>query len=254
MTDIKRRKVLKTASVATVAAGAWHKPVLNSVVTPAHAQTSAVAPLMGAGASSSTPFLNASNTINNSNNSFAEKAIDALISPANAGLGPDVDSCLAFLDDNTHCVSLMFPDGDNRDGMVNVTVNGPELYYGLQCIYFAYSVEGLVYSYAGSLQINDSQTVQMANGVFEVNLGNVIINGTVNDAFDNANGTMLYDGPDLSLEFDNNGYCEQDNTVDAYWAAEIGEPGGSCTVGGGAAADNGINIVVNGQCPIDPQE
>jgi len=39
-TNEKRRKVLKTAGVATVAAGAWQKPVLNSVITPAHAQTS----------------------------------------------------------------------------------------------------------------------------------------------------------------------------------------------------------------------
>ena len=249
-TNEKRRKVLKTAGVATVAAGAWHKPVLNSVVTPAHAQTSEpVVMISGAGASSSEPpiaMLNKSN-----NDSLVDNAIEALVPSAQAGVvaADDCPLFVNFRDDNTHCVSLMFPDGTDRNGQVTVTLQGPEIYYNFQC---AYQYGGAAYySYQGSFQINETNTTTMTDGVFEIPLGDATVSGEVDAEFVSASGTMLYTGTITSVgldSFDNaSEYCAGPSTangVDAYWAAELGEPGGSCTVGGGAAA-NGGNIVFN---------
>jgi len=258
-TNEKRRKVLKTAGVATVAAGAWQKPVLNSVITPAHAQTSMPAPtvVVGAGASSSTPPIVMLNR--KSNNTIADRALDAVIPPAHAGVevGGVVNECSALItndeDDNTHCVSLSFPNGEDRAGEVTVSVNGPVIYYRPQCRYYDSASSQYYYSYGGSFQINDSVTVMMDDGDFEVTLDGVTVFGSVDNEFENASGTLIYTGPSeniggLADGYTASYYCQGfDGEYGAYWAAELGT-GSTCVVGMGAEG-NGNNIVVNEDFP-----
>ena len=53
----KRRKVLKATGAATIAGAAvWQKPMLNSVVLPAHAQTSMVSMPLTFSGSTGTSF------------------------------------------------------------------------------------------------------------------------------------------------------------------------------------------------------
>jgi len=249
-TNEKRRKVLKTAGVATVAAGAWHKPILNSVITPAHAQTSVM--IVGAGGSSSTPPVV---MLNKKSNDIADSVLDAFIPNAHAGIAPDDvrSECAAltdFGDDNTHCVSLSFPSGNDRSGEVTVSVNGPVIYYSPNCRY--YDSGAYYYSYRGSFQINDTATATLDDGAFEVVLDNVTVFGSVDDSFENATGTLIYQGPnaDIGAESSTNSgtsYCTNFDSYGAYWAAELGS-GSTCEIGMGAAG-NGDNIVINEDFP-----
>lgn len=244
-TNVGRRKILKTAGSAGAVAGvaAWHKPVLNAVMTPAHAQTSdpvmMVTPISGAGSSSNNPFMvsNESGGLNN----IAEKALETVFPSAHAGEDPSGDfslSCNAFSFDSIdyrHCVTLNFPDGDDRDGMVEVTLTGPDVYYNYRCFYDS------AYQFEGVINFGDSGSVAMDDGCFSVSLGDVDVFGKINEAFDLATGTMIYTGSkvlntDLFNSYSSPYSCGPSYGEGAYWGAELGEPGGSCMIGAGAPA------------------
>lgn len=248
-TNSTRRKVLKTAGVAGVAAGAWHKPVINSVVSPAHAQTSvvtAIEPVILGGASS---YSSADIRLKqNKFESFASRTRDLLTPPAHAGVEPvnGLDgNCAAFdasgtQTDYTHCVTLTFPDGDDPNGQVQVDLVGPDVFYDYS---FCYDSQTSTYYFDGQINFSGSGTGTLSNGTFSVPVGSgenaVTINGMVDEAFEMANGTMIFNGTerlDIVTNFNVNyttSYCEIG--YGAFWSADL-TGAGSCTIGSGAPA------------------
>lgn len=241
-----RRKVLKTAGVAGVAGAtaAWHKPVIDAVLTPAHAQTSQVnqvTPISGAGSSTPNPIVSNGN---NSFNNIVQRVADGVVPQAHAGAasggGQFLDTCIAlydYEDDYSHCVSLNFPDGDDRNGTVEVSLTGPDVYYGYQCYY--YTGGDFIYYYDGVVNFSNSGQAMMNDGEFSVSLGDVEIFGQVNDEFTNADGTMVYQGSEIVVGGSFNTYSCTGGADGAYWGAVLGEPGGVCAIGAG------VNLEVN---------
>lgn len=236
-TNKQRRAVLKTAGVAGAAAGAWHKPVLNAVVSPAHAQTSVVEmvePIVVAGASSAevTDVSLPKSAFHN----FAKNSVDALIPTAHAGVeeSPVARPCAAFgrfNDDYTHCIELTFPEGENLSGPVEVSLTGPDVYYDYQCAY------SNTYYYRGVVNFSGMASATLADGSFTVMIGDVELSGTVDEAFEQAAGTMIYTGDSRTFGLDGNNpyYCTDGDSAGAFWNATL--DGGECAIGSGPGGD-----------------
>ncbi|MGH1540253.1 MAG: hypothetical protein ACRBHB_07510 [Arenicella sp.] len=79
-TNQSRRKILTGSAIAGVSAAAiWHKPILQSVVLPAHAQTSVVSPALPAS------FFGANVTAQVVDNHEPFSPLDLFIGPVHAG-------------------------------------------------------------------------------------------------------------------------------------------------------------------------
>jgi len=266
-TNQKRRVVLKTAGVAGAAAGAaWHKPVLNAVMTPAHAQTSAVddtslttappttmmptttmaPPIVVAGASSSSMTGNIDSGVFDK---IADGALEALIPSAQAGgmMQQAVIPCGLFFfdnDDYTHCIQLTLPGGEDVDGEVQVDLSGPQIYYNFGCEINSY------YYYEGVRNFNDSDSTSLSNRQFTISLagGDVEIVGEVNADFTAASGTMTYEGVDIRIGQNGPGsqsspyYCYGGGNRGAFWTADLAGVG-TCQVGGGL--DSSTTAMIN---------
>ena len=149
VTNKKRRKVLKTGGVVSgaIAAAHWHKPVLDSVVTPAHAQTTTgmddddnmgddmpmPTTLLGAtsGSSSDLAFNNQIET----KTGIASKVVDSLIPEAHAAPVPvssDPDEIWRGLvndvENYQHCIELTLP-AEEPPTTVDINFTGPDVYY-----------------------------------------------------------------------------------------------------------------------------
>lgn len=230
-TSKQRRAVLKTAGVAGAAAGIWHKPVLNAVVSPAHAQTSEVEmidPIVVAGPSSITPPI--TSTPKSLFENITRSSAGALISDAHAGVeeGHVAQSCAAFVlhnDDYRHCIELTFPEGANSNGPVEVVLTGPDVYYNYQCYY-----SGAFY-YQGLVNFSGMASTTLADGGFTVTIGDVELVGLVDDSFEMASGTMVYTGDPRTFGLASSSpyYCSNGDSAGAYWNATLG--GGECAIG-----------------------
>lgn len=246
-----RRTVLKTAGVAGVAAGVWHKPVMDAVMTPAHAQTSMMLTITLGGSSSSTLI---TRTNKSGFDNLVNNAVEALIPSAQAvTAGPVSNLCNLFLlaqDDYRHCIELAFPGGNDVNGVVNVSLNGPDIYYGFIC------QAGYYYYYSGVTNLSNAGSATMTEGAFSVTLGSagddaVEISGQINPAFDAASGTMIYKGApfDISQQTGGSYYCDGSGSGNgAYWNADLAG-GSSCSISGLSNTDM-IVVGPGGSCVV----
>ncbi|MEM7361065.1 MAG: hypothetical protein AAF431_18380 [Pseudomonadota bacterium] len=93
--DVKRRKTMIGAVATGAALGAWHKPVIEAVILPAHAQTSALADAdFFATVASATEVTNTTNVI-----------LDALVSPAHAIIAPSNEEPISELTFEAEAIS-----------------------------------------------------------------------------------------------------------------------------------------------------
>jgi len=226
-----RRRVLKKAGVATsvVAASAWVKPSLNSVILPAHAQTSMVVMMGGATATDPSASINQSRFEN-----IANKALDAVIPQAHAGADPSFngDICNAFVqngaDDNTHCVSLELDQAADNAGFT-LTLTGPMIYYNLCYGEFA----GSVY-YEGKRSFAGMTTGNLDGKDLTVSMGDLNFEGTVDDSFTSASGVLFINTRLASSSIGssyggNRSFCSPG--YGAYW--ETSSEGMACVAGSG---------------------
>ena len=229
-----RRKVLKTAGVATVAgAAAWQKPMLQSMVLPAHAQTSMVSmPITLTGSSGSTSNKLALLQKENQSSSIAAKVANVLVPEANAGVQQVAGVCNALVDvdgtpdDYTHCITLSLPDGENDNGEFNITVDGPEIFYDFICNISA------TWYYAGSTNFSGNGSGTLRNRQFSISIGELDITGEVSEDFSEASGQLQFTGMEFEV-----GTSQAPGGAEAscysgdiaYWAVDLN--GGSCSPG-----------------------
>ena len=244
-----RRKVLKSAGiVGGVAAGAvWHKPAINSVLLPAHAQTSMVS-LLGGGSTSMNPFaaLPSSNKVEG----LAKKLMDQIIPTANAlEPPPSINVCLAFTDskrdDYTHCVSLEIPASTGDPETVNVTLAGPTIYAYSNCYYndgrdvTYYYTE--THNFSGAS--NGASLTPVTDGFdFSVTINGIEINGMIDASLDLARGTMVNQtGQTLRTGFSgiNADFCS--TGYGAFWEADLAGAS-SCSAGAGVSSTYPVAI------------
>lgn len=242
-TNKSRRKVLKKAGVAggAAAVAAWTKPSLNSVVLPAHAQTTG--PLTLGGITSEPPI--AANP-SFRNQSIAGRALEVLIPQARAGVAPFDENCEAFTingtDNYSHCITLTFDEAVPNTGF-SLTLTGPDVYYNYCYTYYYYYA-----FYEGVVNFGGSVNGTLVGQDFEVSLGDLDINGTVAEDFQTASGVVIQTaGGFRRLGHDatgTEGFC--DNGYGAYWSATL--DGASCSPGSGASGADGRTIVVDPLC------
>ena len=244
LTNKSRRKVLQKAGVAggAAAVAAWTKPTLNSVVIPAHAQTTG--PQTLGGATSTQPISSVSNS---RNQSIAGRALDALIPEAQAGLSGFSGNCGLFTvngpDDYTHCITLTIDEMTPGSGF-SFDLTGPDIYYGY-CRYdtsytYYYGVTNLTGSTTGTL-----------NGLgFTVSIGDFEFVGTVADDFSSASGTVeQVSGPSRSVgNFSQGSSAFCSTGYGAYWSVNL--DGSSCNLGAGVSRSSGRDIIISteGRC------
>ena len=190
--DAKKREILKKAGIAggVAATGVWTKPVVNSMVLPAHAATSPAAAggaLVMAGASGQ-PLVFRDMKPEDRKGLFARIA-DGVIPAANAQiacLNPSTSSRYANDEDHTICVGLEFPEGKKADGPVNVTVTGSDIFYTFYSSYYGASYSNFSHNLSGSA------STTLAGLGFSVTIGNLDICGSVTDEdFSGASGYIV---------------------------------------------------------------
>lgn len=240
-----RRAALAKAGFAgtAVAGGLWTKPIVNSLVLPAHAQTTVNGPVaisMTGPSSNQDPVV--SNHKQKGEASLLARALDTVVSPAVAAAerpmvhGHTISLGARFANNSTFllCVSLDFPEGNMPSGPVNVTVNGPEIYF---YNYGGYSgIPGplgprLDYQLSGSTSTNlegpEGRDFDVTFDVPSLNSDGLRVVGCVTDAdFSSANGYM---------HVTNSVGRNSDNTFEqaGYGGAFSVASGAPCTVGSG---------------------
>lgn len=229
-----RRRVLKKAGVATsvVAVSAWVKPSLNTVILPAHAQTSMMN-LMMSGGTSSDFTSNSKNRFNN----IANKALNAIIPEAHAGLNFNGSICNAFIengnDDNTHCVSLELDEAADDAGFT-LTLTGPPIYYNFCTNYYDYYSGTYTAYYEGTKMFGSSVNGTLNGKNIEVLMGDVQFEGSVTDDFTSASGVLFINSRAGSVGIGsrngrNSQFCSPG--YGAYW--ETSSSGAACVIGTG---------------------
>jgi len=247
-TNEKRRKVLKTAGVAggVVATGAhWHKPILDAVLLPAHAQTSMAPPpaptatVLTGGSSTAAPITHTSE--NNSVESIASRVMNSLIPEAHAEVdqtpGGIWRGLVGEVEDYQHCVSLTLPAGESAPTSVDVSLEGPTVYYDYQ----SYSGSPAVYYYSYTANFTGTSmatplTENAGNFEFSTIINGVEVCGSIDATLTTASGALILDSSVGSVS--NNtpapvGSVAQsfgDSGYGAYWSTG-GQ--GSCTPGAG---------------------
>ena len=233
-----RRRVLQKAGVAGGAAAvtAWTKPSLNSVILPAHAQTSPPAPMALGGATSNTPLTSISGS---GNQSIASRALDALIPEAHAGLSPFSGNCGVFTingpDDYTHCIALTFDEMAPNSGF-SFDLTGPDVYYGY-CYY------GTNYTYyEGVANFTGSDSGTLTGQDFVVTIGDFEFSGTVADDFESASGIVVQTSGNRKQvgNFSGGSFSSCETGYGAYWSVDL--TSSNCSLGAGAA-NSGRTIV-----------
>ena len=266
VTNKKRRKVLKTAGVAggAIAVSQWHKPVLDSVITPAHAQTTTgmsdddntgdgadepddtVDPTILIGASSAgsdeAGYIDAGQ-----NSNIASKVADMLISSAQATVGDTPESIWSGfvndVNDYQHCITLTIP-GETPPTSVEVSLQGPDIYYDYS---FESEMSGYTYYYYSD-NFSGSDTVALTavddDFEFAAIINEVEVCGTIDSTLTNASGVLLLtnsngingfgvDGGEFNFDYSPDAL----SGYGAYWSIT---DGGSCSAGDGVAGDVAI--------------
>lgn len=257
-----RRKVLKVVGSTSLAAGAlWKKPVLNTVVVPAHAQTSPEPPepplppvTLGGATSLNSPFA----SVDSGNSQGIAGAIsEALIPSAHAQtFDRTLDVvCDAFTtepayaqpdDDYGHCITLNIPRTADGPTSVDVTLTGPEVYDQRSGSSYDYStsIRTYYYNYATNFSGTSSGAplTPVAGGFeFSVNINGLQINGIISEDLQLARGTLTNEiGRDILVR-NPYYYCYPASNHGAYWTAD--DSNLSCTYGAGVANDH--PLVVN---------
>ena len=250
-TNQKRRKVLKTAGVAggVIAAAQWHKPALDTILLPAHAQTSVAGPTTLVGSSAGVPSVVNANQ-DNSVDSIASRVLDGIIPAANAGIASAGGNPISIwrglvndVEDYQHCVNLTLPAGETSPTSVDVSLEGPTIYYDFSSYdsaggyYFDQSVNFSGMSTATPLVENGG------NFEFSTIINGIEISGSIDSTLSSASGALILQSRigDVDFAGGNNdqdagygGAFRSDGAGEsgygAYWAS--GE-GSSCTVGAG---------------------
>lgn len=126
-----RRRALKSAMTAAGIAGVatWSRPVVESIVLPAHAETSPSEPVSEpvsmSGSLTDTNTLEETRSTGGAGN-LANAVLGSVVGTAHAAIGtpPDTsDNALVAFD---HCISLEFPNGVAPGNTVNVSISGPD--------------------------------------------------------------------------------------------------------------------------------
>jgi len=254
-TNEKRRKVLKTASLASgvvATSSQWHKPVLNAVFLPAHAQTSDVTP------PPSTPTILAGSSggipgVVNTNGGadvegIASRVLDSLIPAAHAAVGTNPSGIWRGLvndvEDYQHCVNLTLPAGESSPTTVDVSLEGPAIYYGFS------SYSGSSYYFDNSANLSGTSsaiplTENAGNFEFSTIINGIEVCGSIDSTLTSASGALLIQSSigDVSVVDGNNdsdaGYGGAFDSASfglsgygAYWSSSEGD---SCTPGAGYA-------------------
>jgi hypothetical protein len=236
----KRRKVLKGAGVAAAAGAVWHKPVLDSMVVPAHAQTTdAPMQIVLAGSTGTTGIV--MNGLKQEKSVLAKMA-DAVIPPANAAAVDPVQYICNALTDNmysgddyTHCVSITLPEGENPDGAFTLGLEGPDIYYNRiwGCIDDSTRPYYTVY-YQGSVNLGGMSAGTLENRCIDVTIGDVAIKGEITEDFTSASGTIAFNS---NYPVTGTGSCGNiSDGYGAYWSVDL--TGGSCSIGSGVDTSN----------------
>ncbi len=245
-TNEKRRKVLKTAGIAggVAATGAhWHKPVLDAMLLPAHAQMSMAAPVLTGGSSSTAPIVNALDSGNVE--SIASRVLNSVVPQAHAGLDPANKTPRAGIwrglvgevDDYQHCVSLTLPAGEDTPTSVDVTLEGPTVYYDYS--YYEGSPPVNYYYYSTNFSGTSMATPLMEIGdrfEFSTVINGVEVCGSIDATLTTASGALILES-DVGSTFNPNSPRVSSTAqtfggegYGAYWSVG-GE--GSCTPGAG---------------------
>ena len=236
----RRRKLLKTSGVVggAAAVGAWSKPMLDSVMTPAHAEMSVPVVLDGSSSSSSTPITGNDNSLLNS---IAEKFSNALVSDAHAGVTPSLNEISDFFYDSdsgnfSHCISVSLPSGEDPEGNIDIQLNSPDIWYQSDgsCYYSGY------YYFDSLVNFSGSASGSLANRDFSIPVGDIRIVGTVSSDYSQAAGVLYYTGSGQNAGRFNTIY----SGYGAYWEADLS--GGTCTAGEGFTESD----YAYGNCPI----
>ena len=272
VTNKKRRKVLKTGGVLSgaIAAAHWHKPVLDSVVTPAHAQTTTgmsdddntgdmgdddmPMPTTLLGATSGLASHTAFNNQIESKSNIASKLVDSLIPEAHAAPVPvnsDPEDIWRGLVNDVeqyqHCIELTLP-AEEPPTTVDVTLTGPDVYYGID----GYAGAPATYYYFYSNNFSGAAmgaplTDNAGEFEFSVEINGLTISGSIDSTLSNAEGSAIITTPLIvngnvavsGNSFDEAGYggafeskASGFTGYGAYWATTVG---GSCSPGEGQA-------------------
>jgi len=258
-TNEKRRKVLKTAGIAggVAATGAhWHKPVLDAMLLPAHAQTSMtapVAPVLTGGSSSAAPIVNALDSGNVE--SIASRVLDSVIPKANAGVAAAAPKTprngiwrglVGEVDDYQHCVSLTLPAGEETPTSVDVTLEGPTVYYDFS--FYQGSPTVNYYYYSTNFSGTSMATPLMENGdsfEFSTVINGVEVCGSIDATLTTASGALILES-EVGSTFNPNSPRVSSTAqtfggqgYGAYWS--VGGDG-ACTPGAGLS-DAGIAVI-----------
>ena len=263
----KRRKVLKTAGVAggAIAASQWHKPVLDSVVTPAHAQTTTgmddddnmgdmgdddmPMPTTLLGATSGLPSHTAFNNQIDSKAGIASKVVDSLIPEAHAGnvapsIGEDPDliwrGLVNDVEQYQHCIELTLP-AEEPPTTVDINFTGPDVYYDYDFYNGTYYYDNIVNFSGASMGV--ALTENGGQFEFTTDINGLTISGSIDDTLTSAEGSVLTIGLnniDVSNDLDEDraagyGGAFRSESLDyegygAYWSTSVN---GSCTIGSG---------------------
>jgi len=247
----KRRKILKTAGVAggVAAASQWHKPALDAVLLPAHAQTSVAGPTVLVG---STDGLQ---NVVDTNQAFgvggiASRVLDGLIPAANAGIPSSGGNPISIwrglvndVEDYQHCVNLTLPAGEATPTSVDVSLEGPTVYYD-----FSSYDGGGAYFFDQSVNLSgmSAATPLVENGgnfEFSTIINGIEVSGSIDSTLSSASGALIlqsrigdvdFSGGDNDQNAGYGGAFRSDGAGEsgygAYWASS---EGGSCTIGAG---------------------
>jgi hypothetical protein len=235
-TDSRRRGAIKAAGIAggVAATGVWVKPVVESVVLPAHGQTTGEDPDDGPQVSALRGPTSGSDDIvmhrggDTGERSIAETLLEAAVPAAVAGANlPSVNVRDFFnLPELRNCVTLEFPVGNIPSGPINVTISGPPVYSA------AYNFGGSYYYPVLSYQFQGSQGGNLGgpDGLdFDLNFGDFSVAGCITDNdFTGAVGYVYWNsGCTPSVAVTQYYMCSDEG---ASFTASIG---GSCTPGSG---------------------
>ncbi len=122
-----RRRALKSAMTAAGIAGVatWSKPVVESIVLPAHAETSPSEPVSMSGSLTDTNTLGRAPSTGGTGN-LANAVLGSVVGTAHAAVGTPPDTSTNALVAFDHCISLEFPNGVAPGNTVNVSISGPD--------------------------------------------------------------------------------------------------------------------------------